>query len=282
MDIRQTVLDNLSYGLYIVTSHLDGRLNGQISDALMQVAAVPPRVAVSINKNELTHEFISKSGVFGVSILSRSADLRFVGLFGFRSGRDTDKLAQATHRIGETGCPLVTQNSVAVFEAEVRRSVDVGTHTIFVGDVLKGEIIGDADILTYHYYTNVIKGKVSRNSERRDIPRDVVRRPSPRLGLPDLRRRQEQLLIEGEGRDISAWARARRRHTACRHQPKRPPRTRQRGRVSRRPARCMRASKVMGNSLQAGLIMSIQTSRSLSKCAAVCSRHLLTRGGTGG
>ena len=164
MDIRQTVLDKLSYGLYIVTSHLESRLNGQISDALMQVTAVPSRVAVSINKKELTHEFISNSGVFGVSILSRSADLRFIGLFGFRSGRDIDKLAQVTHTIGETGCPLVTQNTVAAFETKIIRSLDVGTHTIFVGDVLTGEIIADADILTYHYYTNVVKGKVSRNS----------------------------------------------------------------------------------------------------------------------
>ena len=164
MDIRQTVLDDCSYGLYIVCSQLNGKLNGQITDALMQVTAFPPRVAVSINKDELTHEFIRDSGVFAVTILSRSADLPFVGLFGFRSGRDVDKLSQVEHKIGETGCPLVIENAVAVFEAQVIETVDLGTHTMFAADVLSGEIIADAPPLTYRYYKRNLKGKVSRNS----------------------------------------------------------------------------------------------------------------------
>ena len=164
MDMRQTILANLSYGLYVVTSHLDGKLNGQITDALMQVTAFPPRVAVSINKNELTHEYIAKSGVFAVSILAQSADLRFIGLFGFNSGRNINKLAQVKYKIGQTGCPMVTQNTVAVFEAKVRKAIDLHTHTLFVGDVLNGEIVNDLEILTYRYYTRTMKGKVSRNS----------------------------------------------------------------------------------------------------------------------
>ena len=39
--VRQTALDKCSYGLYIVTSHLDGKLNGQITDARYR----PPRRA---------------------------------------------------------------------------------------------------------------------------------------------------------------------------------------------------------------------------------------------
>lgn len=163
-DIRQTVLDRCSYGLYIVTSHLGHRLNGQITDALMQVTAFPPCVAISIAKNELTHEFISQSGVSAASILARSADLPFIGLFGFRTGRDFDKLSQVRHKIGRTGCPLVTENTVAVFEATVSQTVALSTHTMFIGDVLTGEIIDDAEILTYNHYTRVMKGKVPRNS----------------------------------------------------------------------------------------------------------------------
>jgi ferric-chelate reductase [NAD(P)H] len=164
MDIRQRVLDQCSYGLYVVTSRLEGKLNGQISDALMQVTAFPPRVAVSINKEELTHEYISGSGVFAASILGRSAGMPFIGLFGFRSGRDVDKLSQVEHRIGESGCPLVTQQAVAVFEARVLEAIDVGTHTLFVGDVLAGEMIEEGEILTYSYYTHVMKGRVPKNS----------------------------------------------------------------------------------------------------------------------
>ena len=164
MGALQQLLDNLSHGLYVVTSHLDVKLNGQITDALMQVTAFPPCVAVSINKNELTHEYISERGVFGVSVLGRSADMRFIGLFGFNSGRNIDKLSRVKHKIGETGCPLVTENTVAVFEAKVREAIDLDTHTLFVGDVLNGEIVNNAEILTYRYYTRTMKGKVSKNS----------------------------------------------------------------------------------------------------------------------
>ena len=64
---------DLSYGLYIVTS-LDGdRLNGQIVNTVIQVTSGPARVAVILNNQNLTHEFISKSGLFGVSVLDESA-----------------------------------------------------------------------------------------------------------------------------------------------------------------------------------------------------------------
>jgi len=164
VDVRQKVLDQLTYGLYIVTSRVDRDLNGQISDALMQVTAFPPRVAVSINKEGLTHEYISKSGVFAVSVLARSTPMRFIGLFGFRSGRDVNKLAQVSHKTGVTGCPLVLENCVAAFEATVVERVDLGSHTVFIADVVRAEVLHPGPTLTYEYYTRHLKGKVPRNS----------------------------------------------------------------------------------------------------------------------
>ena len=108
LDIRQKVLDGCSYGLYIVTSHNgEGKINGQLSDALMQITAFPPKVAVSINKSELTHEYITKSGVFAATIISRKADMKFIGLFGFKSGREIDKLSQAEYKKGTTALRLL-------------------------------------------------------------------------------------------------------------------------------------------------------------------------------
>ncbi len=164
IDIRQAVLDNCSYGLYVVTSHRDGKLNGQISDALMQVTACPPTVAVSINKTELTHEYIAASGAFAVSVLSRQADMAFIGHFGFHSGRDLDKFDTIPYKPGKTGCPLVEKNAVAVFEAKVISTLDLGTHTLFVGEVLDGEELSGERVLTYHYYQQHMKGKASKNA----------------------------------------------------------------------------------------------------------------------
>ena len=57
-------LHKISYGLYVVTSKNDSRLNGQIANAVIQVTSEPPTIAVSINHNNLTWEFIKSSRVF--------------------------------------------------------------------------------------------------------------------------------------------------------------------------------------------------------------------------
>ncbi|HBZ54174.1 MAG TPA: flavin reductase [Syntrophobacteraceae bacterium] len=150
---------DLSYGLYIVSSHDGERLNGQIINTAIQVTSDPPRVAVIINKNNLTHEFIAKSKVFAVSVLDDTATLKFIGLFGFRSGRDIDKLAQAGHKLGLTGCPLVTEHALSVLEAQVINDIDLGTHTIFIGDTVSSEVITTGRPLTYQFYHENLKGK---------------------------------------------------------------------------------------------------------------------------
>jgi ferric-chelate reductase [NAD(P)H] len=150
---------DLSYGLYIVTSHDGSRLNGQIINTAIQVTSDPPRVAVIINKNNLTHEFITKSRAFAISVLDDSATLKFIGIFGFRSGRDIDKLAQATHKLGLTGCPLVTEHALSVLEAQVISDIDLGTHTIFIGDTVNSEVIKAGRPLTYQFYHENLKGK---------------------------------------------------------------------------------------------------------------------------
>jgi ferric-chelate reductase [NAD(P)H] len=150
---------DLSYGLYIVTS-LDGdRLNGQIVNTVIQVTSDPARIAVIVNKKNLTHEFISKSGMFGVSVLDESAPMTFLGLFGFRSGRDVDKLSQVQYRIGVTGCPLVLDHALSVLEAKVINQIDLGTHTIFIGDTVNAEVLKEGRPLTYRYYQEFLKGK---------------------------------------------------------------------------------------------------------------------------
>jgi flavin reductase (DIM6/NTAB) family NADH-FMN oxidoreductase RutF len=150
---------DLSYGLYIVTS-LDGeRLNGQIVNTVIQVTSEPARVAVIINKQNLTHEFISQSGLFGVSVLAESAPMTFLGPFGFRSGREVDKLSQVQYKLGVTGCPLVLDHALSLLEARVIDQIDLGTHTIFIGDVVNAEVLKEGRPLTYRYYQESLKGK---------------------------------------------------------------------------------------------------------------------------
>ena len=118
-----------------------------------------PRVAVIINKNNLTHEFISRSQVFGASVLDTSTPMTFIGLFGFKSGRDVDKLSEVEFMLRSTGVPLVTEHCLSVLEAKVIDEVDVGTHTLFVGNAVGAELLQSGEPLTYAYYHTHLKGK---------------------------------------------------------------------------------------------------------------------------
>jgi flavin reductase (DIM6/NTAB) family NADH-FMN oxidoreductase RutF/rubredoxin len=162
-ELDQKSLWSISYGIYVVTSCSDGKANGMISNTVIQVSAEPPKIAVAINKNNYTHELISKSGVFAVSVLEESTPMSFIGRFGFKSGRDIDKLEGIDQYNGVMGCPVVTRNAVSVFEAKVLGSIDVGTHTLFTADVVSGKVLSDAKPLTYaQYHAN--KGKAPKNA----------------------------------------------------------------------------------------------------------------------
>jgi ferric-chelate reductase [NAD(P)H] len=157
-------LHKLSYGMYIVGSHKGKKLNGQIANTVFQVTSEPPTVAVSINKQNLTHEYIKNSKVFSASVLCQTTPLPFVGGFGFKSGRDTDKLKGLNYKVGQTGSPVILDNTTAYLEAEVIRDIDVGTHTIFIGRIVAAEILTEEPCMTYEYYHQVKRGTTPKTA----------------------------------------------------------------------------------------------------------------------
>lgn len=154
----------LSYGLYVVSSISDGRKNGQIANTVFQITSNPLTIGVSINKANLTHEYIQKSKLISVCALSKKTPIEFVGRFGFKSGRDTNKFDGVSFKIEESGVPIVLENTTSYFELKVEKEVDVSTHTIFICKVLNAEVIEDSDPMTYKYYQDVKQGKVIRPS----------------------------------------------------------------------------------------------------------------------
>ncbi len=159
-----TALNTLSYGLYIVTSKDNERLNGLTVNTVEQVALTPCLIVVAINKNSLTHEFIQKSGVFAVSVLEKDTPMEFIGRFGFKSGREVNKFEGVSYEFGVTGAPVITQHAIAVMEANVRQQVDCVTHTLFVGEVVAARQLKSGEPLTYSYYHEVKKGKTGKGA----------------------------------------------------------------------------------------------------------------------
>ena len=157
-------LHTISYGLYVIASRRGSRLNGQIANTLLQTTSEPPTVAVVINRNNLTHEFIRESRVFTASILSRETPLSFIGRFGFRSGRDMDKFNGIGYKIGKIKAPVVTDNALTYLEARVTQDIAVGTHTIFVGELAAADVLKEGEPMTYAYYHQVKRGTTPKNA----------------------------------------------------------------------------------------------------------------------
>lgn len=152
-------IQKLSYGMYIVSSAFEGKKNGQIANTVFQVTSEPEQICVCLNKLNLTHEIVKKSGLFSVSVLNLETPMIFIGKFGFKSGRDIDKFSDTKHIMGNNGIPVVTENSSASLQAKVVSTQDAGTHTLFIGEVVNSQILSDEEAMTYDFYHKVKGGK---------------------------------------------------------------------------------------------------------------------------
>ena len=147
-----------------MTSRKGDRLNGQIANSVFQITSEPPTIAVSINKKNLTWEYITESRVFAVSVLCQDTPLSFIGQFGFKSGRDVDKISGIQYKLGQTKAPLILNNTASYLEAKVTKEMDVGTHTIFIGEIVDGEVFNEKTCMTYDYYHQVKRGTTPKTA----------------------------------------------------------------------------------------------------------------------
>jgi flavin reductase (DIM6/NTAB) family NADH-FMN oxidoreductase RutF/rubredoxin len=163
--INFEALFKVSYGLYIVSSGDKNYGNGFISNTVFQVTAEPPRFAICCNKLNYTSEIINKSGYFSVSILHKDASAEIFGRFGYKSGKDFNKLEGMLVKYGESGVPIVQNDSIAFLECKVVQTIDVGTHFMYIGELLQSEILDNSkDPITYLYYRQVKKGVAPKNA----------------------------------------------------------------------------------------------------------------------
>jgi rubredoxin/flavin reductase (DIM6/NTAB) family NADH-FMN oxidoreductase RutF len=157
-------LYKIGYGLYLIGSRKGDKLNAQIANTVFQITSEPINIAVSINKKNLTWEYIRESKAFSASVLAQDTPLAFIGQFGFKSGRDVDKLAGVNFKAGTTGAPVVLDNTVSYLEAQLKQELDVATHTIFIGEVVDAAVLTDKPTLTYEYYQMVKRGTTPKSA----------------------------------------------------------------------------------------------------------------------
>ncbi len=154
------VLFNVQYGLFVLSSKSETKDNACIINTVTQVTANPERISIAVNKLNYTHDLITASKKFTVSIISEAANFELFKHFGFQSGKNVDKFANFD-KVQRTanGTLAITEGTNSFISGNVINSVDAGTHTIFIADVVDMEKFNDIPSTTYNFYQKNIKPK---------------------------------------------------------------------------------------------------------------------------
>ena len=150
----------LSYGLFVLTAKDGDKNSGCIINTAIQAASEPNQISICVNKANYTHDMVLNSGAFNVSVISEAAKFELFKRFGFSSGRDTDKFADFDgYGTAGNGIRYVTDGTNAYMSVKVEKTVDLGSHTMFIGTITDMEVLSDTASATYAYYFENIKPK---------------------------------------------------------------------------------------------------------------------------
>lgn len=155
-------MHKISYGLFVCTAVKDGKANGCIINTAMQAANAPNCITLAISKANYTHDIVMETKQCNVSVIDNEACFDLFKLFGFSSGRDTDKfsiLPKTSYKTAENGIPYITEHTNAYFSLKVISTVDLGSHTLFVCEPTAMEVLSDVPSCTYEHYLKEIKPK---------------------------------------------------------------------------------------------------------------------------
>lgn len=162
--MKRSAFHKLSYGLYLVASEAGGTKAGYIANTVFQVTSDPPQIAIACHNDNFSTAVIRRSGRFSVSVLKKELDVKLIGDFGFRSGRDFDKFSGLETITAATGAPIVLNEAVAWFDCRVTVELHLGSHWLIVGEVQDGDLLTDDDPLTYAWYRQNYKMFSPKNS----------------------------------------------------------------------------------------------------------------------
>ncbi len=160
-------LQHITYGLYLLSARQNDRDSACIINTAAQVASDPVRISISVNKSNYTCGMILDTGVFTLSALSVDAPFALFQRFGMQSGRDCDKFAgfDGAQR-SENGLYHLTRYSSMNLSAKVVQQLDLGSHILFLAEVVDAAVLSDRPACTYSYYQSEIKPKAQKAKKK--------------------------------------------------------------------------------------------------------------------
>ena len=151
-------LYNITYGLYMLSVRADEQDNACIINTAVQVASDPLRISISVNKGNHTHDMLMQDGRFNLSALTTSTPFSLFQRFGMQSGRSVKKFDGFEDAVrAENGILYLSSHANALLCCKVERTVDLGSHTMFIAELEDAEVLSAEPSCTYGYYQSDIK-----------------------------------------------------------------------------------------------------------------------------
>ncbi|MBT8202301.1 MAG: flavin reductase [Acidimicrobiia bacterium] len=147
--------------LCLVGSRHGDEWNGMTQSWVTQVSMEPVLIGISVDQKAVTHRLIEQSGVFTINLWDATDTRPFVK-FSKPASKEGMTLNERPIREGETGAP-VFEEAVAFIECEVRQAIDVGTHTLFLGEVVAAGVSDDEAEVAAMSHTRMKYGGVKRH-----------------------------------------------------------------------------------------------------------------------
>lgn len=157
--ILRAAMRQWSTGVTVVTTLHNGVLGGMTVSSFTSVSLEPPTVLVCLNKDTFAHHLVSQSGIYAISMLAQGQEALSQRFAGF-DPTVTDRFEGISFNTAETGSPLLP-GAVVWLDCVVVNSIQTGTHTIFIGEVIFAQTNPDRAPLVYHnrkYHTLVEVG----------------------------------------------------------------------------------------------------------------------------
>jgi flavin reductase (DIM6/NTAB) family NADH-FMN oxidoreductase RutF len=128
--------------LVLVGSRAGDERNAMTTTWVTQLSMEPVLIGVAVDNTAVTHRLIREGGSFTVNLWD-AEDTRVFVKFSKPAKDDGDTLNGRPVRAATTGAP-VFEEALAWLDCEVRQSHDLGTHTLFVGELVDAAIHDDA------------------------------------------------------------------------------------------------------------------------------------------
>jgi flavin reductase (DIM6/NTAB) family NADH-FMN oxidoreductase RutF len=150
VDVEQlrAAMRGWSAGVTVVTSIFEGVKHGMTVNSFTSISLDPPLITISLQGASRTHEVISKSRVFGLTILS-AGQAHISDVFAGRIPDAEDRFAGLQTETLVTGSPLIA-GGVAWMDCRVVQTYDAGLNTLFISEVVAAREARDIPPLLYH------------------------------------------------------------------------------------------------------------------------------------